>query len=133
MINATHREPQAGRNVFTVKVGQLFEHLLGRETGREQVEHVHDSNAHPAHAGSASALRGIHGDARRDFFHGCNLESSDENASLHAVSDSSASTLPLSTPPKLFHIRSGSMPRAMKTSMTTQKPPSQAAPEVVKP
>ena len=54
---------EAGLDIGGLKIGEVFEDLLLRDTGGEEVEHVLDTNAHAADAGPASALGRIEGDS----------------------------------------------------------------------
>lgn len=67
LIKPSTSEPEAGRDVGDLEVGQLINYLLGRKPVREQIEHVDDANPHAANARTASELFGIHRDAVHQF------------------------------------------------------------------
>jgi hypothetical protein len=69
MIQATARITKAGEDIIEFQVGKLGNHLLGSEACREQIENVHDPDAHAADARTTAALLGVHGDSIRKFGH----------------------------------------------------------------
>ena len=62
MIDATARKPQTRLEVIGLQVGHLFENLRRFETGREEVQNIAHTNAHPADARTSAALFWIDGD-----------------------------------------------------------------------
>jgi len=50
------RVGDCGADIFQLKVGEFIDDLRGGEAGFEEVEHVGDSDAHAADAGTATAL-----------------------------------------------------------------------------
>ncbi len=59
---------EAGLNVGGLEVGEVLEDFSLRDAGGEEVEHVLDTDAHAANAGTTSTLGGIESDA---VGHGC--------------------------------------------------------------
>ena len=46
-----------------MQIGHLLQNLLAAESSGEQIEDIGHANTHASNAGTASALRGIHGDS----------------------------------------------------------------------
>ena len=70
MIEPTTRIAEACDYVCSFKVRQLFEHLLWREPGGQQIENIDDANSHTPHTGPPAALLRVHRDPIGDFHHG---------------------------------------------------------------
>lgn len=69
MVESAAGELQAGRNIFSFEIGQFFKDLLLREACSKKIQHVTDSNSHPANARTSSALCRIDRDALDEFGH----------------------------------------------------------------
>ena len=63
MIELGSRVLQTRLDVIRLKVGEVREDLLLWDAGRDEVENVFHTNAHPPDAGPASALVRVEGDA----------------------------------------------------------------------
>ena len=69
MINPPTRESEARLDVFDHEIRQLLEDLSAAQPRRQEVEHVRDTDAHPAHARTSSALGGVRGDTAHEVGH----------------------------------------------------------------
>ena len=74
MIEATASEAKAGCNILQLEVRQLFEYLLSRQAGGQEIENVRDPNPHAADARATATLLGVHRDPIGKFSHGASLE-----------------------------------------------------------
>ena len=63
MIQATAGEAKTRGDIGELQIRQLREDLLRREPGREEIQDVDDTDAHPANARTPTALLRIDGDA----------------------------------------------------------------------
>ena len=62
MVQPARCETQAGLKILGVEIRKFLENLLSRQSRREKIEHVRDSDAHATNAGAPPALLGIDGD-----------------------------------------------------------------------
>jgi hypothetical protein len=69
VIYAAAGEQDASLEVVRFQVGHLGQNLRSIKTGREQVQNVADTNAHPSHARPSAALPGIDGDPFQHVLH----------------------------------------------------------------
>ena len=63
MIQAPTGEAETRGEIGGLQIRQLREDLLRRQSGREEIQNVDDTNAHPANAGTPTALLRIDSDA----------------------------------------------------------------------
>ena len=73
MVYAAACVEQAGFEIVGFKVGHLIEDLRRIQPGREEVEHVTHTNAHPAHTRAAATLLWIDGNSVCEVFHARSL------------------------------------------------------------
>ena len=66
MIHAPRGVQKTRRNVLRLEIGKLFENLLARFAGREQLQYINDADSHAANTRSAPALLGADGDALQE-------------------------------------------------------------------
>ena len=69
MVNPTTREAQTGVNILGLQVGEISQHLVGRQAGSQEIENVGHADAHPADAGAPAALLGINRDSLLQLCH----------------------------------------------------------------
>jgi len=69
MINPPTRESEARLDVFDHEIRQLIEDLSAAQPRRQEVEHVRDTDAHPAHARTSAALGGVRRDTAHEVGH----------------------------------------------------------------
>ena len=69
MIEPPAGKPEAGRDVLQLEVGQFIQNLLLSQARREKIEHIDDTDPHPADARPTSALGGVYGDAIEQISH----------------------------------------------------------------
>lgn len=69
MVDAAASVREAGFAVVRLQVRHLVENLGSVEAGGEKIEHVADTDTHPPHARTASALRGVDGDTVKQRGH----------------------------------------------------------------
>jgi len=50
---------QTSMNVLGLKIGQFFQHLLGRQAIGEQIQDIHHADTHPANTWSPATLLGV--------------------------------------------------------------------------
>jgi len=67
VIQAPGGIQQARCDVVGFQVGEIFENLLPRLPGGQQLEHVDHANSHPANAGSTPTLLGTDGNALEEI------------------------------------------------------------------
>jgi len=63
MVNSPTREAQTGLNVLGLQVGEVSQHLVGRQATGQEIENVGHPDSHPTDAGAPPALLGIHRDS----------------------------------------------------------------------
>lgn len=69
MIKSAAGKLQAGGNIFRFEIRQFFKDLLLNKTGGKQVQHIDDSNPHPADTGPPATLRRVDRDTFDEFGH----------------------------------------------------------------
>ena len=67
MINFLRGIFKARPDIIGFQVGKIAKNFALRHTGRQQIKHVLDADAHPANARPSAALAGIERDAFRKF------------------------------------------------------------------
>ena len=60
MVEPPARKSQACANIFAFEIRHLFEDLFGRETARQQIQNVSDTDAHAADTGTSATLLWVH-------------------------------------------------------------------------
>jgi hypothetical protein len=62
MIQTPTGKAQTRGDVFGFEIRQLVEHLLRRQTRRQQIQHIGDADTEPSHAWTPPALVRVHSD-----------------------------------------------------------------------
>jgi len=69
MVDLTSRILKAGLQVLLFHVWQFLEDFRPGQSGRKEIEHIRDANAHAPDAGTTPALFRVHGNPRRQIRH----------------------------------------------------------------
>ena len=69
MVEAPAGEAQARLDVVGLEIRQLGQHLVGRQSGREEVQDIAHTDSHAADARTTTALFRIDGDAIGQLWH----------------------------------------------------------------
>jgi hypothetical protein len=70
MTEALARIAQTGLDIFRLEIWEFSQNLSGRKPRCQQLQHVNDTNAHPAHAGLPATLFGVDSYSLSEFRHG---------------------------------------------------------------
>jgi hypothetical protein len=69
VIESAAREAKACSDVFRLEIGKLLEDLLLSQPRCQEVQDVHDANAHPPNTWTPAALGGVYCNSVGDVCH----------------------------------------------------------------
>jgi len=69
MVNSPTREAQTGLNILGHEVGEILQHLIGRQATGQEIENVGHPDTHPTDARAPPALLWIHRDSLLQLCH----------------------------------------------------------------